>query len=111
MDPLKFYKCLADDTRLKSLLLIDELEEVCVCDLVTALELDQPKISRHLAELRKCDILQDERRGKWVFYRFHRQLPQWAKDTISNTAKHNLRYFYQSLARLKTTGTQANNCC
>lgn len=111
MDPVKFYKCLADDTRLKSLLLISELEEACVCDLVTALELDQPKISRHLAELRKCDILQDERRGKWVFYRFHAQLPAWAKDTIQNTAKHNPVYFNEPLARLKACCEQSNSCC
>ena len=53
MNPCKFFKCLADDTRLKSLMLIATVKEACVCDLMAALELDQPKISRHLAELRK----------------------------------------------------------
>ena len=40
MSPLKFYKCLADDTRLKSLLLLVSVREACVCDLMAALELD-----------------------------------------------------------------------
>ena len=75
MSPLQFFKCMSDDTRLKSVLIINQLEEACVCDLMAALDLDQPKVSRHLAELRKCNILQDERRGKWVYYQLHKQLP------------------------------------
>lgn len=110
MDPLKFYKCLADDTRLKSLLLVSQLKEACVCDLVEALQLDQPKISRHLAELRKCEILQDERRGKWVYYRLHCELPDWTRDIIRATAKHNQAYFSESLTRLKACCEQSNNC-
>lgn len=111
MDPLKFYKCLADDTRLKSLLMVSQLEEACVCDLVEALQLDQPKISRHLAELRKCEILQDERRGKWVFYRLHSALPAWAKNIILTTAKHNPSYFSQPLTRLKACCEPFKNYC
>ena len=57
MTPLQFFKCMSDDTRLKSVLIINQLEEACVCDLMAALELDQPKVSRHLAELCKCNIL------------------------------------------------------
>ena len=111
MDPLKFYKCLADDTRLKSLLLVSQFDEACVCDLVEALRLDQPKISRHLAELRKCQILQDERRGKWVYYRLHSELPTWAQDIIQATAKHNQAYFSEPLNRLKTCCEKPDNCC
>ena len=75
MMPLQLFKCLSDNTRLQSVLLISHFEEACVCDLIAALELDQPKVSRHLAELRRCGILQDERRGKWVYYRLHQDLP------------------------------------
>ena len=38
LNPLLFYKALADDTRLKSLLLITEQQELCVCELMTALD-------------------------------------------------------------------------
>lgn len=87
LNPVSFYKCLAEDTRLKSLLLISLNHELCVCDLITALDLSQPKISRHLAELRKCEILIDERRGKWVYYQINPALPSWAKQIIKQTAE------------------------
>ncbi|BFM49736.1 metalloregulator ArsR/SmtB family transcription factor [Marinomonas sp. THO17] len=111
MTPLAFYKCLADDTRLKTLLLISQTGEACVCDLQEALQLDQPKTSRHLAELRKCGILQDQRRGKWVYYQIHEQLPEWAKQVIQDTAQHNPDYYQQALDILKTCQTASNHCC
>nr|WP_136249543.1 metalloregulator ArsR/SmtB family transcription factor [Ningiella ruwaisensis] len=100
MKPLSLFKCLSDDTRLKSVLIIDEVGEVCVCDLMQALELEQPKVSRHLAELRKCNILLDERRGKWVYYQLHPELADWAKQLISQTRKHNLAYIKEALSKL-----------
>lgn len=111
MNPLQFFKCLSDDTRLKSLLLISEIGETCVCDLMEALELDQPKTSRHLAELRKCGILQDQRRGKWVYYRLHPALPDWAKSVINHTAVHNLSYFQQASLKLKACQSAKDYCC
>ena len=65
MNPIAFYKCLSEDTRLKCLLLITLKGELCVCDLIIALQLSQPKVSRHLAELRKCGILLDKFRIGW----------------------------------------------
>ena len=49
LHPVTFFKALADETRLKSLLLILQEQELCVCELVAALADSQPKISRHLA--------------------------------------------------------------
>ncbi|GAA0859486.1 metalloregulator ArsR/SmtB family transcription factor [Aliiglaciecola litoralis] len=110
MDPCTFFKCLADDTRLKSLLLIAKTDEACVCDLMQALELDQPKTSRHLAQLRKCDILIDERRGKWVFYKLNPALPQWAKDVIVKAAENNSEYFRPALQKLIKSRSSLS-CC
>lgn len=101
MNPCKFYKCLADDTRLTFLLLISHEGESCVCDLMQALDLDQPKASRHLAELRKCGILLDERRGKWVYYNLHPELPKWARNVIFETQQHNTDYYQQALGKLQ----------
>lgn len=101
MNPVAFFKCLSDETRLKSLLLIVAVEKACVCDLMEALELDQPKISRHLAELRKCGIVLDERRGKWVYYSIHPKLPDWARDVLVGAARHNADYFKSALKRIK----------
>ena len=111
MDPCIFFKCLADETRLKSLLLIDMMKEACVCDLMEALQLDQSKTSRHLAQLRKCGILVDERRGKWVFYQLHPQLPEWAKEVIRQTAESNKNYFKTALDKLTDARSSSSSCC
>ncbi|MCB5161533.1 metalloregulator ArsR/SmtB family transcription factor [Marinomonas algarum] len=111
MTPCQFYKCLADDTRLQSVLLIARVGETCVCDLMVALELDQPKTSRHLASLRKCGILQDERRGKWVFYRLHPELDDWAVKVIQDTAEHNPGYYQDALQRILASQAAKQVCC
>lgn len=111
MNPCTFFKCLADDTRLKSLLLIVEVNEACVCDLMEALGLDQPKTSRHLAQLRKCGVLIDERRGKWVFYKLHPELPLWARDIIIGVTKHNDDYFSSALQKLIASQSSSKSCC
>ena len=89
MEPTTFYKCLADETRLKSLLLIQQQGELCVCELTCALDLSQPKISRHLAQLRKCSVLLDRREGQWVYYRINPDLPSWAREVLKLTAEGN----------------------
>ncbi len=111
MNPCTFFKCLADDTRLKSLLLIAKTGEACVCDLMEALQLDQPKTSRHLAQLRKCGILLDERRGKWVFYKLHPTLPEWAHNVIANAAENNDSYFGDALKKLVSSQSSTLSCC
>ncbi len=109
LDPLAFYKCLSEDTRLKSLLLITLKGELCVCDLTQALELSQPKVSRHLSELRKCELLKDERRGKWVYYKLNESLPTWAISVLHQTAKDNPKYIERNLKLLDPTTTAS--CC
>lgn len=84
MSPLTLFKALADDTRLKCVLLIHRERELCVCELTDALQLSQPKISRHLALLREARLLLDRRQGQWVYYRLNPELPQWATEIIDN---------------------------
>jgi len=113
-DPLSFYKCLADDTRLQSLLLIQAETELCVCELTTALELSQPKVSRHLAQLREVALLLDRRQGQWVFYRINPQLPAWVATVIEQTLVANSAYLAESCARLAAMGdrpARLGRCC
>jgi ArsR family transcriptional regulator len=63
-----FFRALADRTRLRLLNLIGD-EEVCVCFFVEALKTNQPKISRHLAYLRRAGVVSARREGKWMHYR------------------------------------------
>src|SRR2546423_15043102 len=62
------FKALADRTRLRLLNLIGD-DEVCVCFFVEVLRTNQPKISRHLAYLRKAGLVSARREGKWMHYR------------------------------------------
>lgn len=62
------FRALADRTRLRVINLIGD-EEVCVCFLVEALNSNQPKISRHLAYLRRAGLVSSRRDGKWIHYR------------------------------------------
>ncbi|HEY8227368.1 MAG TPA: metalloregulator ArsR/SmtB family transcription factor [Pyrinomonadaceae bacterium] len=63
-----FFKALADHTRLRVIHLLGT-DEVCVCSVVKALQLNQPKISRHLAYLRRAGLVSARREGKWMRYR------------------------------------------
>lgn len=114
MSPVEFYKALADETRLKSLLLIIQEQELCVCELMAALDESQPKISRHLAQLRALGLLQDRRQGQWVFYHIHPQLEGWATDVLSITVKAQAEWLSVALQNLQRMGTRperASLCC
>ena len=63
------FRALADPTRLRLLNLMNGCNEVCVCYLVEILKTSQPKISRHLAYLRRAGIVRARRDGKWMHYR------------------------------------------
>jgi len=62
------FKALADRTRLRLLNLM-AAGEVCVCFFVEVLGTNQPKISRHLAYLRRAGVVAARREGKWMHYR------------------------------------------
>ncbi|HEN3630608.1 TPA: As(III)-sensing metalloregulatory transcriptional repressor ArsR [Yersinia enterocolitica] len=79
---LQLFKNLSDETRLGIVLLLKEVGELCVCDLCTALDESQPKISRHLAMLRESGLLLDRKQGKWVHYRLSPHMPSWAAQVI-----------------------------
>ena len=64
----RFFLALGDRTRLRLLNLMGD-REICVCYFVQILEQSQPKISRHLAYLRKAGIVTARREGKWMHYR------------------------------------------
>lgn len=61
------FRVLGDDTRLQILALLG-VREACVCELVELLGISQPAVSEHLRRLRDVGLVEDERRGIWVFY-------------------------------------------
>jgi len=114
MTALDLFKALSDETRLRSLLLIQAEHELCVCELMQALEESQPKVSRHLAQLRKCGLLTDRRQGQWVFYRLNPTLPTWINQVIDETCSANSNVIEKELARLNKMGDRpyrVKSCC
>ena len=114
MNPLSLFKCLAEETRLRCVLLIEREGELCVCELMAALQESQPKISRHLAQLRNCDLLLDRRQGQWVFYRINPQMPEWARAVLADTAAANEGFLQENLSNLCRMGDRPQrslSCC
>jgi len=101
IDPITFYKTLTDDIRLKTLMLTHYHGELCVCELMEAINEDsQPKVSRNLAVLKKAQVLTDRKHGQWVFYRINPELPLWAKSVIAQTTENNIPLIETELQRL-----------
>jgi len=115
MSPTQFFKCLSDETRLRCITLMQKEGKLCVCELTTALELSQPKISRHLASLRQCGLLQDSREGQWVYYQINPKLPEWTLPLLNNAllAVKTAGSLENDLARLKQMKNRPDQavCC
>ena len=88
MSPITFFKCLSDETRLRCMALLRKEGKLCVCELTHALNMSQPKISRHLALLRQCNLLLDSREGQWVYYQLNPELPPWVFEIMDVTVQH-----------------------
>ena len=71
-------------------------QQVCVCDLVTALELQQSMISRHLTYLKNADVVTVSRSGTWRYYEIN---PKFSADKLA------------VLNILKTQLLQDEQCC
>ena len=86
--PQDFFKIMSDPLRLQMILLIAQRSELCVCELVEATGMSQPKVSRHLAQLREFGLLADRKDARWVYYRLSPGLPDWMRRVIATTADY-----------------------
>jgi ArsR family transcriptional regulator len=107
------FQLLSDETRLRSILLMKQEGELCVCELVHALGLIQPKISRHLATLRDAGVVLDRRQGQWIYYKLNPDLPDWATTVIDAMAAEavNRPPFSDDLALLAEMPNRPNAAC
>ena len=83
LTPTQLCKCLGDDIRLSLICLLHGQAEVCVCDLVDAMQAPQSTVSRHLAQLRQCELVVARRQGTWMHYQLNPALPEWAAAAIN----------------------------
>jgi len=80
-----FFAALSDPNRLRLLHLMKD-GEICVCFLQGTLRTNQPKISRHLAYLRRAGLVEARREGKWMHYRF-KKLPDALRRILNEILK------------------------
>jgi len=65
---IEILKALSDETRLRIMKLLETRSELCVCEIMQALELTQSRASRNLGVLKKAGLIDDRREGQWVYY-------------------------------------------
>jgi ArsR family transcriptional regulator len=102
------FKALADTTRLRILGLL-LAGEVCVCHIHDALDIPQPKTSRHLAYLRRSGLVAARREGKWMHYRLadvSDPVQAALRETVMGLLQHQ-RVIQRDLTRLE----KATGCC
>ena len=80
-------KALADETRLRILQLLAD-GELCVCELMAALDLPQSTVSRHLSYLKNSGWLQDRRQGVWMYYRIAKEINPLAAALLPALSQH-----------------------
>lgn len=99
---INVFKILSDETRLRIILLLSK-EELCVCELCGILDVSQPTVSRNLGILREWNIVVDDRREKFVFYKLREEnnLLSNILKLVSESIEEN-RKFILDLERLKS---------
>lgn len=110
ISPLSLFKALAEPTRFYSMLLLLSERSLCVCELEFALEEEQPKVSRHLALLRKQELLITIRQGKWVYYQINPDLPQWVHELLAIMLANEQDLLAQLKSNLKTMQDRPSAC-
>ncbi|MGH9774884.1 MAG: ArsR/SmtB family transcription factor [Candidatus Acidiferrales bacterium] len=102
----RYFRALADPTRLRLLNLMAG-REICVCYFVAILRISQPKISRHLAYLRKAGIVAARPEGKWMHY--HLAIP--ADTTAARVLRETLNHLKEKPEMMRDVARLASACC
>ncbi len=107
-----FFDTLSDETRRRLLALLFRQGELCVCELQYAVDMPQPKISRHLAVMREAEVLAVRREGTWIYYRLHPGLPLWAYRIVEAMTQSisQSHLFDRDAARLEEMANRPARC-
>jgi ArsR family transcriptional regulator len=69
----KVFKALSDETKLRILKILQERNEICVCEIMQALNISQSRASRNLGILKNAGFITDRREGLWVYYSINKE--------------------------------------
>ena len=100
-----FFAALADRTRLRLLNLMRD-GEVCVCFFAETLETNNPKISRHLAYLKRAGLVAGRREGKWMHYRITEPKNKQAEEVFSRIME-----MFKTDKEMQSDREQLKNVC
>ena len=70
---IKVFKTLSDETKVRILKILQERDELCVCEIMQALNISQSRASRNLGILRDAGFVTDRRDGLWVYYSVNKE--------------------------------------
>lgn len=99
-------KLLGDKTRLIMMKILDD-QDCCVCEFVEIFQVSQPSISQHLRKLRDIGLVQEERKGQWIFYSMNKNSSEYP---FIQTLLDQLPDQSYQLKQLEENGTRIN-CC
>ncbi len=98
-DMAEAFKLLADKTRLSIIALLKE-QELCVCDITEITGMSQPNASQHLRKLKSAGLVNEKRKGQWVYY------------SLNVTDKPYIQCIYEHLPSMKEQiGAIKGSCC
>jgi len=101
------FDILADATRRRIIALLIKKGELCVCELMAALDEIQPKVSRHLGVMKDAGLVVARREGTWMHYRIA-PLPSWIKDLLASLSRGAEPELKADLKRLRAMGTRSD---
>ena len=110
----QIFKALGDETRLRIMALLLGGQELCVCDLMAALDLPQSTVSRHLSYLRNAGLVDDRRQGIWMYYTINKESTEHASilsDLLSAMLFEQDKATQDKLLLKKHLATKKMNIC
>lgn len=109
-DYLKAIKSLSESTRIRILALLLEAKEICVSDIVEALEENQYKISRHLKVLQESDLVAGSRKGRWIYYKLNDDEVSFKQALLNTVRDISSDVINDDLERLKQITAKKYGC-
>lgn len=88
-DIAKIFKALSDPTRLRIMLLLRR-RELCVCELMFILGMEQSRVSHHMRALREAAIAEDVRDGRWIIYRVPEEARAFLEGLVSGALRERI---------------------
>jgi ArsR family transcriptional regulator len=83
IEKTKVFSLLSNAVRLRCVYLLAKHDEICVCELVEALNISQPTASKALASLKSSGLVSDRRDANWIYYQLKPELPEWLQTVLS----------------------------